>query len=447
MSPDNSKTLGKKPLFILVVLATFLISAVVASPTITSYSQTSSPLQPSFSSPVNLSNDSATASNPDVWNVGNHVYVAWSEGAKGLMFRESPNGGLTWVPPLSAHALNLASGKGNTAPLLSANASNVYVVWSENFGGIAQIMEATSTNYGQNFSAAVQVSQGYYSALTPVIASWGNNVYVAWTSGSNSYLSCSSNAGASWSPQLLYGNAHEPEIAAWGGQYVYAVSDDSLYVSSNNCRYFNRGPYYLGSEPWISAYGPNVYIAGEGKGSSSSISIEISNNYGVSWSRQMVLSSSLSDVWAPMVGSYGNSAWIAVHTNPGGSLSEVYVYTTTNAGQSWSSPIGLSTSHKSGSNTGFPFTVVSSDGQNVFVAWPQQISLGYWQMYASYSPDGGASWTSPPGIDISENAPGTQASSNKDLANAAIASYGTTCFATWQFTSGTTNQVYFAVGY
>ncbi len=441
-------------LYSLFVLGTFLATAIFAGPTVASYAQSSGGVQPIFSSPVNLSNDSAEATNPDVWNVGSHVYVAWAEGTNGLRFRESPNGGATWYPTTTEPALNLAPSGRTTAPLLSANGSNVYVVWSQTIGtGVAQVLEATSTNYGQSFSTAVQVSTQSAASITPVIASWGNNVYVAWSSGTDSYVSCSANAGTSgsWTKPLMYGDQHEPEIAAWGGQYVYAVSDAGMQVSSNNCNSWTSPSQTLGetlhpwgSEPWIWSYGPNVYASWEAKGNSSVVYYSYSNNYGVSWTKVAVLSSTLNDTWAPMVWAYGDSAWIAFHTNPGGSLSRIYMYMTNDSGHNWYGPTQLSTSPKSGSDTGFPFTVSSSDGQNVFVAWSQQIKPGYWQLYVSYSGNGGTSWIAPPGIDVSENPAGTEGSNDNDLADAAISAYGTTCFAVWQLMSGSSNQVYFS---
>lgn len=445
-SPKFSKFKPGKlaTLSFLFILSTFMISTVVADPSFSSFAQGSS-LGPVFSTPINLSNNKGHATNPDITNVGTNVYVAWSEGQKGLMFRESPDGGVTWYPPVSSTAQNLAPAGVSSAPLLSANGTNVYVVWSETLNGstVAQIMEATSINNGLNFSAPFQITGSSTASLTPVIASWGDNVYVAWTSGTNSYISCSSNAGASWTNPFQYGSAHEPELAA-SGSYLYAVSDDSLYVFSNNCSSYSRGPYYLGSEPWIWASGPNVYAAGEGKGTTSSITLEVSNDYGVIWNRPIPLSANLSDVWAPMVYARGNSAWIAVHDYPGATTSQVYMYTTTNAGESWSGPVALSQAPKTGSDTSFPFTIASSDGQNVFVAWSQQISTGYWQLYTSYSANGGLNWTASPGIDASQNPTGTQGSNNNDLANAAISSYGTSCYATWQLISGTKDQVYFS---
>ena len=84
-------------LFVISILATFSPVVVLAASA------------PVFSTPVNLSNDPASAQDPIVQNVGNQVYVAWTERSGGIRFRESPNGGLTWVPPLSKPALKISN--------------------------------------------------------------------------------------------------------------------------------------------------------------------------------------------------------------------------------------------------------------------------------------------------------------------------------------------------
>ncbi len=404
--------------------------------------------QPAFGGSIDLSQIGANASNPDIWNSGSYVYVVWAQNNSGLEFRMSPDGGATWYPPLSSAPLNLAQDGGySSAPLLSANGSNVYVVWPEVVDGSAQIMEATSTNYGESFSWTIQLTYGNSSNITPVIASWGDNVYVAWSAGTYSFVSCSNDSGApgTWTLPYNYGTQHEPEIAAWGGQYVYAVSDAGLVVSSDNCQSWQSESLHpWGSEPWIWTYGPNAYAAWESKGNSSVVYYSYSNSYGINWTQPSVLAPQFNDTWAPMVWAYNNSAWIAVHTYPGGPKSQVYMYTTSDAGENWSAPIQLSQGPQIGSDTSFPFTVTSSDGQNIFVAWSQQTNANTWQLYASYSPDAGVNWTAAPGIDVSQNPNGTQASNNNDLANAAIASYGANCYAVWQYMVGNTNQVYFA---
>jgi hypothetical protein len=81
---------------------------------------------PLFSTPINLSNDQASAQDPNVQNVGNHVYVTWTERTGGIKFRERPDGGVTWSPALNRPALRISNSGGTTQyPLMSANGSNV----------------------------------------------------------------------------------------------------------------------------------------------------------------------------------------------------------------------------------------------------------------------------------------------------------------------------------
>jgi len=407
----------------------------------------------SFGAPINLSNDSAKAVNPDVFNVGSHVYVVWSEGGGGVRFRESPDGGVTWSPTITLRALKLSTGLGS-GPLISANGSNVYVVWSQTVSGTPQAFIATSTNFGVSFSPAVQLTSGTGGANTVVVASWGSVVYVAYdnVSTSQDYVMASSSAGASgtWTKPFLYSQFHEPQLAAWGTN-AYAVGNQGLTVTHNNGVTWQNKTVPGGntgglpptmSETWVDAWSTNVYVFYETKGPCPcQVNYTLSHDSGNTWSREATLSKTLPNAWAPMIGAFGNTVWVAFHTYPGGSKSQVYVYTSTNTGTSWNAPVSLS--GLSG-NTGFPFTVVSSDGTNVFVGWSQQSNSNTWIFRVTYSANGGSTWTAAPGINVSQNPTGTQAGNNADLANGAIASFGTHCYAVYQFISGTTNQIYFA---
>ncbi|HXQ92601.1 MAG TPA: hypothetical protein VN739_06315 [Nitrososphaerales archaeon] len=95
------------------------------------------------------------------------------------------------------------------------------------------------------------------------------------------------------------------------------------------------------------------------------VSIAVSSNSGVSFGAAHTFSQS--DAWAPMIWAFGTDVWVAFHTHPGGSSSQMYVSKSTNNGGTWSTPVLLTTGF-----TSFPFTVWSSDGTNVFVAWSQQ---------------------------------------------------------------------------
>ena len=265
------------------------------------------------------------------------------------------------------------------------------------------------------------------------------------TAGKQAYVTCSATAGASgsWTKPFLYGSNHEAEVAAWGGKFVYAIADGSLIVSADNCASWTRikptSP--LGSEPMIAVYGPNVYVSGETKGNMSNARLTSTNDNGKTWSKTINLTAT--NAWHPMIGAFGNSAWVAILQHPGGSAANVMVFTTTNGGTTWNAPVSLSGKGTKTSNEGFPFTVATSDGNNVFIDWSQQISAGYWVMRVSYSADGGITWSPAPGIDVSQNANG-QAGNGADVANGAASAFGTHCYVVWQFISGASNQIYFA---
>jgi hypothetical protein len=384
---------------------------------------------PTLSQPANLSNGAGNATNPDIFNVGTHLYIAWAEGGSGLLFRESPDGGTTWSPPLNSSALNIAPAGRTSAPLISANGSNVYVVWSQTIGTTgAQIVEATSTNYGASFGTPIQITSGTGPYITPVIASWGTLVAVAYDKNGASYVTTSLNNGSTWGPPQLLSTNHEPQLAVWQSN-VYAIADPLFFAVSNNAganwTVHSVGP--TGSEGWLAAYGNNVYAAWETKNSSSQVYVLVSN-----------------DSWAPMVWAYGSSAWVALHTQPGGNDSTVYVYTTKDNGSTWSTPIQLSKQLSNYSDTSFPFTIASSNGLDVFTAWSQQLSPTTWNLMVSYSNDGGTTWIAPSGVNVSQNPNGTSGSDNSDLADGAITSFGSSCYAVWQLINQTSNQVYFA---
>ncbi len=433
----------------LVVAAFFLMSA---APALVFAASPAAAI--AFKAPINLSASTAKATTPNIFNIGTRLYVVWSEGGGGIRFRTSPDGGVTWVPPTTSRGLKISTGLG-TGPLISANGSNVYVVWSQKINAVSQVFIATSTNSGTSFNAPVQLTLGTDGADTAVVASWGSTVYVAYDDIAmrTSLVLSSTSAGASgsWTAPFSFGDFHEPQVAAWQNN-GYVSSNQGLATTHNNGVTWTNDsvPPFQGqnpplpttqSESWLAAYGSNVYQFYETKGTASQVNYTISHDSGNTWSTEALLSKTLPDSWAPMVAAFGNSVWVADHTFPGGSKSQVYVYTSTNSGSTFSAPVSLS--GMSG-DTSFPFTVATSDGTNVFVAWSQQSSSNTWIFRVSYSANGGSSWTAAPGINVSNNPTGTSAGTNSDLANGAIASFGTHCYVVYQLISGATNQIYFA---
>ena len=63
-----------------------------------------------------------------------------------------------------------------------------------------------------------------------------------------------------------------------------------------------------------------------------------------------------------------------------------------------------------------------------------------WNVYASYSPDGGLTWTASPGMDLSGNGAG-MAAPPTDVASASIMADGASGDAAWAEFAGWLNQI------
>jgi len=393
---------------------------------------------PVFLAAHNISNDAGTAQFPNIANVGSSVYAAWTEQSRGIYFSVSSNDGVSWSPGAK---LSLSGGTA-AYPLLSAIGSDVYVVWSQNTasGKPMQVYFSASSDSGAHFSTPIIIDNTpTTSSLTPVIAASGTNVAVGWIASTHSYVRTSTNNGGSWGSVLSLSSNHEPQVAI-SGNNVYAISDGLRFAVSHDA-----GSTWViksvggGSEPWIAASGSNVYAAWETKGTASKVSVLVSNNNGNTFTTK-VLTTTLPDSWNPMVAAFGSKAYIAIQEYPGVSKANIWIYVSTNNGGSWNAPVSLS---GSGSVLSYPFNVATSDGTNVFVMWGQQVSSTNWVSRVSYSGDGGNTWTSAPGINVSNN-PSGAAATNNDIATGALTSDGSHGLAVWQYVSGTTSQIYFS---
>lgn len=282
--------------------------------------------------PTVLSGTAINAKEPAVSSSANgqYVYVAWTEGGKGIYFTMSSNGGSTWSAPLKI------SNKGGTAqfPVMdtgdgyqSANSGDVYVAWAQTVSGTLQIFVAASANNGASGSwTTTQVSTG--GGITPALAASGSDVYVTWNDPSPCpttalnpvvngategciYVDSSTSNGTSWSApvELNPSTNGEAQVVA-SGSCAY-VTADGIYFSSYGVTTSNwdgsgttltgwTKPIQLynfysvgslvsfGREPWIATSGLNVYITWEAVNLSSSKALYsdygvTSTNGGVTW--------------------------------------------------------------------------------------------------------------------------------------------------------------------
>jgi hypothetical protein len=402
---------------------------------------------PAFTSPINLSNDSGNAQEPNVQTNGSYVYVSWTESGKGIYFRESPDGGSTWVPATTSTALRLsATGGVASYPLMADYGSYVYVVWSQTpkLSEPAQIYIAVSSNNGVSFSSAALVySDSSVAEITPVIAAWGSTVYVAWVQGKATYVAASTNNGASFGAETKISSEHEPQLAAAGNSGYVVADGGALYVTSNNGGSWSKVTIKscCGAEPWIMASGTNVIVSWETKNHTSTVFAVSSQNSGKTWSSAVTLSTGVADSWAPMLGIQGNQAVVAWRTNPGGTLSQEYVVSSNNGGLTWTAPLNIGIPSR---DNAWPFTVSVSDN-STFIMWSEKVNADNastaWQTEIVYGAFSGTSWSWSLPVSLTGTNPTYGAKPEQDIATGAIISSGTNAWAVWQ-NNASTSQIY-----
>jgi hypothetical protein len=337
-------------------------------------------------------------------------------------------------------------------PVIQANASNVYVAWTQTVNGFQQTYFTSSTNYGSTFSTPIDVDGNTTTqCVTPVIGSWGSTVYVAMACGGGggvkgfSYVVASTKAGASgsWSKPFLVSPFHEPQLYA-SAKTGIAISDQGIIETQNNGSTWTAVPISgcCGGEPWVWGYGSNIYVAWETKGSTSQTYYAYSHDNGTTWTPEILLSTTITDAWGPKIAAWGNNVTITVTVHPASGHAQDYIYTSHDAGVHFAGPIS-----ESGTSTDIGTSLnVNEYGDYVFAIYGRETTpSGHWITYATYSTDGGTTWVAAPGINISNNANGEAANPN-DISSGWVMNFGPDAFACWSYqpSGSSTSQIYFA---
>ncbi len=193
-----------------------------------------------WSTPINISNNSSFSGSPDIITVGNDLYVFWKDRAPGafsLFFSKSTDGGNTWsTPQFIARDID-------APPRAATDGTNLYVVWNDNFvpppnGKFAEVFFSKSTDGGSTWSTPlINISKSEFAASnSPQIVAIGPNLYVVWFEATPQsweiLFSKSIDAGSTWSTPINIsntpaGSSFWPDITT-DGINLYAVWRDSF---------------------------------------------------------------------------------------------------------------------------------------------------------------------------------------------------------------------------
>jgi len=220
----------------------------------------------SFSSQIDLSSDSGTSRDPQIFASGNNVYVVFrnsTSGINNIYFSASTDGGTNFS---TAADLSQSSGVLSETPQIAASGSNVYAVWEE---GNTIVLKRSNDSGGSFPFSTTTLSSG--TASFPQIEATGNNVFATFQDGADVFLSSSTDSGSNFSSSNLsgLGSGVTPQIAV-SGSNTYVVWQDTNDISfvkiSNNGQNVGSVQDISGTsgttsqKPQIAVSGTDVYV-------------------------------------------------------------------------------------------------------------------------------------------------------------------------------------------
>src|ERR1700680_1223158 len=204
-----------------------------------------------FSTPQNLSNDSADSGNPQMAvDATANINVVWENEniTFGIFFSQSSDGGVTFSKPVNL----TTNSTGSFSPQLAADsAGNINVVWEDDFSAQSDISFARSTGKGTTltFSAPMNLSNNSGASVGAQIAvDSGGNINVTWmdnTTGNNQILfRRSPDQGATFLPAMNLSNgtydSSNPQVRVGTNGSVYVVWQEIDPQSFNDAIFFAR---------------------------------------------------------------------------------------------------------------------------------------------------------------------------------------------------------------
>lgn len=323
----------------------------------------------------------------------NHIHVVWHDDTPGnyeIYYKNSTDGGGTWS---KAKRLTWNSGD-SQYPAIAIDTNNyIYVVWSDNTPGNAEIYYRKSTNGGATWSAK-RLTWSSGSSYHPAIAIGQSDsihiIYYDVTPGNAEiYYKKSTNGGSTWTTKRLTWNggfSSKSAIAVGSNYHIHVVWEDS---SPGNAEIF-----YKKSTDGGTTWTTKRFTYNSGSSSRPAIATDSSNNISVVWhdnspgnteiyykkstdggvnwggSKRITWNSDHSRHAAIAVDS-NNNIHIVWSNGPSGNVS-LYYKKSTNGGVTWS------TKRLSWSYASYP-DISTDSNNNIHVVWegPSNVAIYY----------------------------------------------------------------------
>ncbi len=131
---------------------------------------------------ANISYNNASSVDPQLATDANNIYIVWSDDGLGnadILFTKSTDGGKTFSKPV-----NLSNNiRGSFDPALAISKNDIFVAWDDDSPGNVDILFTKSTDRGNSFSIKpINLSRNVGGSLYPDVAiSRSNNSYIGWS--------------------------------------------------------------------------------------------------------------------------------------------------------------------------------------------------------------------------------------------------------------------------
>jgi len=280
----------------------------------------------SFKSAINLSHDDRFSIFPDIAVVDNNVYVVWSNGIPAdepdqksqLFFKRSTDGGASF-----GSVKKLPHVEESLHPSMTASGNNVYIAFTGGSEDNEKVFFTKSTNEGGSFSDAIGINNNFENSANVGIKSKGNNVYVVWQDDSKSethvFFKRSTDAGKSFGSVRDFGSGNGIQMDIISNN-VYVVWHDgdgggiSFKASKDDGASFGSTKKLsnTGDGPQISSSGTAVRVvwAGDDTSGSSDIFFRASSNEGNSFGSLKNLSNDDDNSNSPQIISSGGKVYV-----------------------------------------------------------------------------------------------------------------------------------------
>ena len=257
---------------------------------------------------------------------------------------------------------------GKIAPLICLGTALILLLSSSG----TTMFAFASTSATPTFSAAVNLSADLGSAKNPVISSQGLNVYAAWTEGTKGILfRVSTDGGNTWSPPA---KSTALKISTGTGDTAFPVMVTQYQAP-------NSGDVYVA---WTQA-------VKQSNGSKvSQIFVAASKNNGLSFTTTQISHNSTHAQNTAAIAAWGTDVYVSWFSAKNAtSHGSDYVSTSTNNGQSWSTPVDVINPSSNGETQ-----IVAGSATNAYIVGDGIDFSATYNSGASWSPQ--VSLFSPP---------------------------------------------------